>query len=381
MRAYEQSHPWISFRFDPRQLPGAVWVRLGEASALATHLRGAALPVKEGALFNYIATLQGVVANAALHGNTLSEDQVDRLLEGSLQLPPSYFFMEREVRNLLKAVAWAEARVKAGDRDTGPWALQVLNAQVMKELTTGTVPGEYRGVRDPNPAGGVLPEDIPVVLQRLQEWLAGPLFNPGHEEERLPLAIIAALLGHLYLRWTAPFPGGNGRTARLLEFQLLVQAGLPPVAAHRMAIHAAATRAEYERQFAHATRPGGDPIPFIAHMVQGFAEELKQLSAEVDQAQYQHLAQEELRAVVDLGEVPAAERLLTLATAIHEQEGKVTTAEIPLLSPEVARFYARLTPKTLQRDLAQLEKLGLVLRSRGAVKAKPPAVRPFQLPA
>lgn len=381
MRAYEQTHPWLSFRFDPRQIPGAVWIRLGESAALGNGLRAAVLPVQEGSLIKYIATLQGVLANAALDGNTLTEYQMDRVLEGSLQLPPSQLFMEREVHNLLKAVAWTEARVKARDSDTGPWALQVLNAQVMKELVEGVVPGEYRTVRDPNPSGGVLPEDIPVVLERLHDWLSGPLFHPTHEEERMPLAIMAALLCHLYLVWTAPFPAGNGRTARLMEFQLLLQAGLPAVAAHRMAMHAAATRGEYERQIAHATRPGGDPIPFLAHMVQGFAEGLQALAREVEQAQYQHLAREELRALVDLGDAPAAERLLALATGIHEQEGRITTAGLPLLSPEVAHFYARLNPKTLQRDLARLEKLGLVERGRGTVRARPPAIRPFQTTA
>lgn len=380
MRAYEQTHPWLSFRLDLRQIPWPVWIRLGEAAALCDQLRIAALPAREGHLINYIARLHGIVANASLDGNTLGADQVDRLLEGSLQLPPSQLFPEREVRNLVKAVGWTEDRAKAGDRDTGPWTLQVLNAQVMRELgdTPGASPGEYRTVRDPNPAGGVLPEDIPGLIERLQGWMQEPLFHPDHEEERLPLAIIGALATHLYLLWIAPFAAGNGRTARLVEFQLLLHAGIPAAAAHQMAVHAAATRNEYGRQIAHATRPGSDPVPFIAYMATGFADGLKGLAHEVAEAQYRHLAQEELRTRAGLEGSAAKERLLALATGLHDQPGRVATAGIPRLSPAIAHHYARLNGKTLQRDLIQLEKLGLVERGRGSVRAKPPAVRPFR---
>ncbi|HMN04099.1 MAG TPA: Fic family protein [Flavobacteriales bacterium] len=380
MRSYEQTHPWISFRFDPRQLPWPVWIRLGEAAAICRQLRTAALPAKDGELIGYIVLLHGVVANAALDGNTLSEDQVDRLLEGSLQLPPSQLYMEREVRNLVKAVAWTEARAKAADHDTGPWTLQVLNAQVMKELADeqGGAPGQYRTVRDPNPSGGVAPEDIPTLIERLQTWLQGPPFTPEHEEEKLPMAIISAAIIHLYLRWIAPFAAGNGRTARLVEFQLLLNAGIPAPAAHQMAAHAAATRTEYERQVAHAARPGGDPVPFVAYMVNGFADALRSLADEVNEAQYQHLAQEELRRLTLPDGSPAGERLMALATGIHAQPGKIATSRIPRLSAELALAYSRLNAKTLQRDLAQLEHLGLVERSRGAVRAKAPGVRPFR---
>lgn len=380
MRAYEQTHPWLSFRFDPRQVPGTVWIRLGEATALARRLHQAALSAREGDLVRYIAMLRGVVANAALDGNTLGEDQVDRLLEGSLQLPPSQVFLEREIRNLVKAVAWVEARARAGDRDSGAWTLQVLNAQVIKETgedLAGNAPGEYRTVRHANPTEGVQPEDIPPLGEGLQGWMASPMFHPEHTEEQGPMAIIGAVLAHLYLLWIAPFPGGNGRTARLVGFQLLLQAGFPAVAAHRLVMHAAATRHEYERQIAHAARPGGDPIPFIAYMAHGFADGMQALCDEVDHAQYLLLAEGDLHRILDRDGLPAADRLLALAKGIRAQDGWVATARITRLTPDLAHHYARLHAKTLQRDLAELEELGLVERRRGTVRAKPLVLRPF----
>ncbi|WP_433223897.1 Fic family protein [Dactylosporangium sp. CS-047395] len=47
-----------------------------------------------------------------------------------------------------------------------------------------------------------------------------------------PLAMIKAMLAHLYLAWIHPFGDGNGRTARLIESQLLLQAGVPVPAAN-----------------------------------------------------------------------------------------------------------------------------------------------------
>ena len=379
MRTYEQTHPWLSFRWEPRNVPYPVWLLLGEATAACQRLRDAALPPQEGTLTSYVAMLQGIVANASLDGNSLSEDQVDRLLEGSLQLPPSQVFLEREMRNLVKAVQWTEARAKAGDRDTGPWAIQVLNAQVLKEIPspTGGPAGDYRTVRDRHFEGSVLPEDIGVLMERLTAWGESMLFQPEHEEERMAFAIVRAVLTHLYLVWIRPFAEGNGRTARLVEFQLLLNAGIPAPAAHRMAVHAAATRSEYARQVNQAADIHGDVVPFIAYMVRGFADGVKALLNEVSESQYRIMAQEELRTMVDPSATANGERLQALARSLQDQRGKVPTAHVTQLSPELALLYAHLNVKTLQRDLAQLEELGLVERSRGAVKARTLSVRPF----
>ncbi len=376
MPTSKETPSWISFQFRPDQVPFPVWIHLGEATLACHYMREAALAVREGDLIGYISTLQGIVANASLDGNGLSEDQVDRLLEGSLQLPPSQMFLEREIRNLLKAVNWTQARSRSGDRETGPWVIQMLNAQVLKELpsTNGSTAGEYRVKTS---YGKVRPEDIAPLMERLHAWTESELFRPENEEERMAFSIIRAVLTHLYLLWIEPFAEGNGRTARMVEFQLLLNAGIPAAAAHRMAMHVATTRNEYLRQVAQAAAPNGDVIPFITYMVKGFTDGVKALLAEVSEAQYQLLAEEELRNLVDPTASSNGERLQRLALGLHAHRANIATAQVPQLTPELAHAYARLNAKTLQRDLAQLEELGLVERSRGQVRAKPLAVRPF----
>lgn len=362
--------------FSPQELPPSTWARLGEVAMAVEQLRTAVLPVQEGRLMNYIALLQGVVANASLDGNTLTADQVDRLLEGSLQLPHSQVFQEREVRNLLAAVTWLETRLKTAGTDAGSWTLQMLHAQVMQGLPSpsGQAPGTFR----------LGPPELPVPADQLgpaiDHLVIGAqdgVFHGSDPEERLAFGILGALVAHLHLAWLCPFPDGSGRTVRLLELSLLLQAGLPPVAAHRMVAQAADAPDEYAR-LTRWTGRSEDGVPaFINFMVRGFAERLKALAIEVAKAQEEQLVPEILQGLVGPQGTTGGERLNLLMRELHSHRDEVATAELPLLSPELARRYARLHAKTLQRDLSQLEKLGLVERSRGAVRAKPLVLRPF----
>ncbi len=47
-------------------------------------------------------------------------------------------------------------------------------------------------------------------------------------DHELIYAIIKAVLAHVYIAWIHPFGNGNGRTARLIEFHLLMSGGMPP---------------------------------------------------------------------------------------------------------------------------------------------------------
>jgi hypothetical protein len=73
-------------------------------------------------------------------------------------------------------------------------------------------------------------------------------------------AILKAMVAHLYLAWTHPFGDGNGRTARLIEFHILLSAGVPSPAAHLFSNHYNQTRAEYYRQLDRASKSGGHPF-------------------------------------------------------------------------------------------------------------------------
>lgn len=380
MRSYEQSHPGLSFRWEPQAVPRAVWLLLGEAATLCERLNEVAMPAKEAELINYISLLHGVVSNAAMEGNSLGEDHLDRLLEGSLELPPSQEYLGVELLNLVKAVQWTEARTKADDHDMEPWVVQMMNAQVLKDLPTGadTKPGEYRTMRPHLPAA-VSAEDIGYLMERIPEWLGGTAFRSEHLEEQLPFAIVRAILAPLYFQWISPFAEGNGRTARLLGHQLLTGAGIPAAAAHRMVMHAGATRAEHQRQMAQAARPGGDVVPYIAYMVRGFAEGLRTLWAEVEKAQEDAVVHAGLAQMVDPDNTEAGRRQLVLAKALLQHGKPLQAAEVLRLDPELTLTYTRLSPKTLQRDMECLASLRLVQRTGRKITPLDYPSKPFRL--
>lgn len=89
------------------------------------------------------------------------------------------------------------------------------------------------------------------------------------------MAIIKAMIAHLYVAWIHPFGDGNGRTARLLELAILLQACIPLPACHLLSIHYNATQAKYARQLARTSQSGGRVVPFLYYAVQGFLDGLR----------------------------------------------------------------------------------------------------------
>ncbi len=76
--------------------------------------------------------------------------------------------------------------------------------------------------------------DLEYLVERMCKWLND--FRIDDDELTFTAAILRAALAHLYVAWIHPFGDGNGRTARLVEFQILIQSGVPlPAVAHRVA--------------------------------------------------------------------------------------------------------------------------------------------------
>ena len=88
-RAYQQSHPWISFSIDLRPAAPRLWSLLGQAAAGGRQIAAAALPPVEAAEMYRLYLSRGARATTAIEGNTLSEAQVRARLDGQLELPLS----------------------------------------------------------------------------------------------------------------------------------------------------------------------------------------------------------------------------------------------------------------------------------------------------
>lgn len=183
------------------------------------------------------------------------------------------------------------------------------------------------------------------------------------------------MVAHIYIAWVHPFGDGNGRTARLVEFGILTEAGIPSVAAHLLSNHYNATRANYYRQLDRASRSGGDLIPFLCYAAQGFVEALREqlngvheLIVDATWINYVHSK------FPDPTATARRQRELVLALPPSEwvPRGKLTT-----LSPLLAEAYATKKSKTVTRDLNVLEKLDLIRRGPAGVRARREVILSF----
>jgi Fic family protein len=387
-RQYETSHPWLSFRLDVERIPAAVWILLGEARSKCEHLAGVPLQPKTAQTLNQVFLVKGAHATTAIEGNTLTEDQVRQQIEGTLKLPPSKQYLAQEVQNIIEAFNGLFREIPSGQ----PFVLTVdricaFNAQVLSKLDTapevqpGTIRTHSVGVMGYR---GAPAEDCQYLLQQLANWLNDPSFQPNAEHGVIK-PILAAILSHLYLAWIHPFGDGNGRTARLVEFAILVSAGVPMPAAHLLSNHYNDTRSEYYRQLDMASRTGGDVIPFIRYAMQGFVDGLCDQINRVRDQQIQvawiNFVYERLRTAEGGAAVVKRRRELVIEMSTPERKQPLTPDEISLLSPHLARLYAERTQKTLRRDLNELKNLGLVVAdSAGRFKANVEIIAAF-LPA
>ncbi|MBL8001243.1 MAG: Fic family protein [Flavobacteriales bacterium] len=361
----------MNFRLDLRKVPASVWLLLGRASALCERLANSPMPPREASTIDLRLLGEGVLASAAMEGNTLRAEQVTALLRGTLDLPPAQQYLKAEVENLAKAVRWTEDRVRSGDLALTPWTIQLFNAQVLKGLPWDEEvrPGEWRtGVSGPRATGGAPAEDLDLLMERLCDWLSGPVFDPEPEEERLPLALVKAAMAHLYLLWLAPFGEGNGRTARCVEHQVLLSAGVPPRAALLPTIGLDRIRSAYFKLPGQCARTN-DPLPFLGSWVRAFVDELALVWEAVEAAQRNAAWTTHLEASFAHGSSRHATRQRQLLHDLLAAPGPVMPGRIPGLSTALAQLYAPLHPKTLQRDLEALAAKGFLERTEKGVRA------------
>ena len=214
---------------------------------------------------------------------------------------------------------------------------------------------------------GAPPQDCAFLLRKLCSWLNSESFLPD-EERRIASGILKAIVAHLYLAWIHPFGDGNGRTARLVEFQLLLSSGVPTAAAHLLSNYYYQTRTEYYRQLGRASKSGGDVIPFIRYALQGFKDGLDD-QIQTIQAQQFHVywinhVHDIFRDKVSATDIRRRQFVVDLTEATEP----VPIVHLRYISPRIAEAYAGKTDRTIRRDVSALEKLGLIRRSYECVE-------------
>jgi Fic family protein len=383
MRTYEQTHPWLSFRLDLRAVSPRLWIALGEAQSKCEHIAGVPLRPATVKELHGLYLAKGALATTAIEGNTLTEEEVLQRLEGKLKLPPSREYLGQEVDNVVHGCDQIANQLIQGDPpELSVEKIREFNRIVLAKLplNAGVIPGEIRthsvGVADYR---GAPAEDCEFLLDRLCRWLNGEEFR-ATEDVLIAYNLLKAIVAHLYLAWIHPFADGNGRTARLVEFQILLAAGVPTPAAHLLSNHYNQTRQEYYRQLQRSSRSGGEVLPFVEYAVQGFVDGLRsQLQLIRDQQwdiTWRNYVHEMFRDKRRTSDARRRHLILDLSTT----PDWVPVSAIREVSPRLAGAYAKMTQKAISRDLKILESMGLIERSPEGVRAKREMILAF-LPA
>ena len=382
MRTFEKTHSWLKFTLDLRTAPASLWILLGQCQARCEDIHSAKLPPDLASRLEKLYLAKGCQATTAIEGNTLTEQEVLAHLEGKLELPPSRQYLAREITNILAACHWIREIIPdlaAGKSALDPALVKRLNALALEGLILeeNVAPGQVRRHEKlvfryrPAPA-----EDCEFLLERLCDWINRKTFTPP-PGMTIVYSLIKAVVTHLYLAWIHPFGDGNGRTARLIEHLVLLQAGVPAPAGHLLSLHYHLTRSEYFRQLDQASRSGGEVEPFLIYAFQGFRDGLSLLLHEIQAQQAEVLWQAHVHEIFRRRGGPGAERQLCLALDLAAASQPAPLLELPALSPRLAQTYAGKSAKTLSRDAQALVELGLAEKSDSGFRARREIVSAF----
>lgn len=371
MREYEKTHPWLTFRADLQQLDAKTWILLGAAQSKCLHISNVPMKPELQQFLHQTYLAKGIHSTAAIEGNTLSEEEVRKRIEGTLALPESREYQGKEVDNILEGYNLVRQQLLSG----GPDGISVdeikdYNRIILKDLPVEehVVPGEIReGSVGVMGYRGAPAKDCEYLLSRMCEWLDNPALKSG--ENTVVYGIIRAVLAHLYLAWIHPFGDGNGRTARLLELKIMIAAGAPAPAAHLLSNHYNLTRTEYYRQLDYASKSNGDVFQFIKYAVTGLVDGLQQQLMFIHGEQFRIFWRDYI--YEKFGSLPGKidQRRRRLVLDLVNRVEPITAEQVRELSPKVAEIYAGKTTRTIQRDLDDLVKAQLVVATPSGYQA------------
>jgi Fic family protein len=367
---------------DLRLIDYATWISLGEAQSKCVHISGVPLRPAVAQQLHLVYLAKGVLATTAIEGNTLTEAEVIKHLEGKLKLPPSKEYLAKEIDNIIAACDRITTDILIHNKaEISVDKIKNYNKLVLDGLSLdeSIVPGQVRNYSAGVGGYRAAPaKDCEYLLQKLCSWL-NEFQIP--ENNRIAFGILKAIIAHIYFVWIHPFGDGNGRTARLIEFQILLEAGVPTPAAHLLSNFYNQTRTEYYRQLDNTTKMEGNVSDFVKYASSGFVDQLKEQLDIIRLQQWdivwRNYVHEKFKDQTSEAAVRQRRLALDLSFATDESIG---ISRIPEISMRMATAYAKKTRKTLVRDINTLINMGLMERTKEGVRAKREIILAF-LPA
>lgn len=347
------------------ELSDSAWLLVGQCEAYVRAIINTPILPRHYEKLMKVALLKGAQATTAIEGNTLSDEEIQKLMEGQ-KLPPSKRYQEIEVKNILDALneLLNEVVEEKVDNKITVDLIRRFHKMVGKDLGEhfAAIPGVLRNnevvvgtYRCPDH------RDIPILLEQFCNWI-GDEFKFGQIAQTFGEVLIQAIISHLYIEWIHPFSDGNGRTGRLLEFYILLRGGNPDIGSHILSNYYNLTRPEYYRQIEKA-RENNDLSCFIDYALLGFRDGLEQNLTIIQNSQFENTWQKLIYDQFDTirsgmrEEVFRRQRQLALEFPFDQG---LKTPEISVLSVHLAKTYANVSEKTIQRDIDKLVELRLV---------------------
>ena len=269
---------------------------------------------------------------------------------------------------------------QSGVRPITPEFCCELNRRVLMdlELPEGTVAGEIRrhSVVVGNVYRGAPAEDCMYLLEQLCEALEAT--KAGPQDDPHATAILKALFAHVYMALIHPFGDGNGRTARLLEYYVMIEHGFASPTGHLLSNHYNQTRSHYYVELDRISKTGGETRSFVTYALQGFVDGLKEQIATIRKEQlavtWQNFVHEQFHGK----SAPADARRRELVLRLGSEGEPIKISDLMGLSPRLAKEYADKTEKTLIRDLNVLTTMALINRVPGRkIAARVERIRAF----
>ena len=348
------------------------WYLLGQCDAIIKSISFTPIRPDYREKLHKIALIKGAQATTAIEGNTLSYEEIEEIQDGS-DLPPSRKYLQKEVQNILKGFNTILEEILADENISTitPELIQRFHYIVGDNLGDAfkAQPGKFRRnnvtvskYRAPNF------EDVLNLISNLCDWLKKEFhFKKGQSFFE---TIIEAIVTHIYIAWIHPFSDGNGRTARLLEYYLLLRAGVPDIASHVLSNFYNLTRNEYYRHIELSTQ-NHDLTPFLEYAIQGFRDGLIEVLEIIQENQLLITWRNYIYGIFsnkNKGNEAVNDRRRNLILRIpHDRY--VDTEEIIELHPSIFKHYQEHSDRTFLRDIDELLSLNLLIKDDNKYKA------------